>query len=83
MRLTPTSPWPFVGLGALACLAFLIGASVQFLPWWGVLLLAVAWLLLTIAGSVSFSAHPRRVLPLAVVGYLLWLMAVALAALGG
>lgn len=82
MQLTKASPWPFIGLGALACLAFLIGASVLYQPWWAVTLLALGWLVLMVAGARWFATRPRGVIVLAVVGYLVWLASVALAALG-
>jgi hypothetical protein len=81
VQLTKASRWPFIGLGALACLAFLIGASVLFEPWWAVTLLALGWLVLTATGSRWFATRPRAVVVLAVVGYLVWLASVALAAL--
>ncbi|MGN6781243.1 MAG: hypothetical protein ACTHJH_07070 [Marmoricola sp.] len=81
MELEKVSPWPFVGVGALACLAFLIGASVLFLPWWAVLLLGLLWVVLMAAGARRFAVRPEAVLPLAVTGYAVWLAVVAVAAL--
>lgn len=81
MELEKASPWPFVGLGALACLAFLVGASVLFLPWWAVLLLALFWVALMASGARRFMTRPQAVLPLAVTGYLVWVAAVVIAAI--
>jgi hypothetical protein len=75
------SPWPFVGIGALVCLGFIDGASILFLPWWGVALLMVLWIGLMVQGVRWFTARPRGTVALAGVGVLVWLVAVLLAAL--
>ena len=73
------SPWPFVGMSGLAAELFLYGASVLFLPWWGVALLVVVWLVLLLVGLRWFSTRPRRMVVLPAVGFVVWLGAVALA----
>jgi hypothetical protein len=76
VQLAKASPWPFVGMGGLVCLAFLYGASALFLPWWAVAVLYLAWLVLFARACRLFTPRPRAVVGLAVVGLLLWLVAV-------
>lgn len=46
------SPWPFVGMIGMACVLFLIGASLLATPWWVVGALVVVWVVgLVVAGS--------------------------------
>jgi hypothetical protein len=75
------SPWPFVGVGALVCLGFLYGASILFLPWWGVTLLVLLWLFLLARGLRWFTSRPRGTVALAGVGVAAWLVALLLAVL--
>jgi len=74
------SPWPFVGVGTLACLGFLYGGSLIFLPWWAVVILYVLWLPLMVTGARWFAVRPAGVMWLAGAGVLAWLAAVAIAA---
>ena len=76
------SPWPFVGMTGLAALLFLDGASVLFLPWWGVGLLVLAWLALFVTGLRWFTRRPVATALLPLAGLLVWLVAVALAVWG-
>lgn len=71
----PISPWPFVGVGILASLGFLYGASVLFLPWWAVTLLYVCWVPLMFTGARWFAVRPKGVMALAAAGVSLWLIA--------
>jgi hypothetical protein len=80
VRRPDASPWPFVGIGAIVCLGFVYGASILFLPWWGVALLMLLWLLLMRQGTRWFTPRPRGTLLLALAGVAAWLVAVALAA---
>jgi hypothetical protein len=73
------SPGPFVAMGAMACLFFLYGASVLFLPWWGVVLLYACWLVLFAVATRWFIPRPRGVLALPAVGLLAWVVAWAVA----
>jgi hypothetical protein len=75
------SPWPFVGIGAIVCLGFLYGASILFLPWWGVALLILLWLVLLAQAARWFTPRPRGTVALAGVGVVAWLVAVGIAAL--
>jgi hypothetical protein len=77
------SPWPFVGIGAIVCLGFLYGASILFLPWWGVALLMLLWVLLLAQGARWFSPRPRATVGLAGLGLAAWLVAVGLAVVAG
>ena len=79
-RRMPLSPWPFVGLGGLACLGFLYGGSLIFLPWWTVAILYVLWLPLMVTGSRWFAERPKGVVWLAATGVAAWLLAVLVAA---
>ena len=74
----PLSPWPFVGLIGLACVAFLIGATPVAVaaPWWAIAVLALVWVVALVVAIVWFTARPRSValLPLGVVA--LWVVTV-------
>ncbi|HET8559307.1 MAG TPA: hypothetical protein VFL69_02190 [Marmoricola sp.] len=76
------TPGPFVAMGALACLFFLYGASAVFLPWWGVTLLYLLWLVLLVQAARWFTPRPRRILVVPAIGFLAWLLAWALAVWG-
>lgn len=71
----------FVGMGLLACMPFLIFASIPTYGWWAALLLFVLWVLLVVQGTRWFLPKPRGVVGLGVASFLLWLAAVGLAAL--
>ena len=71
-RRTKLSPWPFVGMGGLACVLFLDAASSVFAPWWVVAPLIVVWLALFVLACRWFTPHPRRVLWAAVAGVAVW-----------
>ncbi|WP_310963818.1 hypothetical protein [Nocardioides terrisoli] len=75
------APAPFIGMGLLACLLFLDGASILFLPWWGVLVLYVVWVPLFLRACRAFDSRPRVVLLMAALGLLAWLGAVGAAVL--
>ena len=72
------SPWPFVGMGGLACVLFLDLASVLFAPWWVVAVLVVVWVALFVVACAWWSLRPRWVPGVAVVALLAWVLAVAL-----
>ncbi len=67
-----TSPWPFVGMGGLACALFLYGASVLAAPWWAIAVLVAVWLVLFVTACRWFTPHPRRVAWLAVFAVVFW-----------
>ena len=73
------TPGPFVAMGALACLFFLYGASILFLPWWGVALLYLLLLVLFVRATRWFESRPRGILLLLAVGFAAWVVAWALA----
>ena len=75
------SPWPFVGMGALACLLFLYAASLTYTPWWIVVPLLVVWLVLFVLGCRWFLPHPRRVVWTAVAGAIVWFVVTVLGAI--
>ncbi len=52
------SPWPFVGMIGMACVLFLIGASVLATPWFVVLGLTILWLVVLVVAVVWWSLHP-------------------------
>jgi len=52
------SPWPFVGMIGMACVLFLIGASVLATPWFVVLALTILWLVVLLVAVVWWSLHP-------------------------
>ena len=66
------SPWPFVGIGGLACCLFLILASVQLWPWWATLCLLAVW---TVGFAVAlrwWTPRPHRVAWVPVVVFAAW-----------
>ena len=75
------SPWPFVGLGVLACTFFLYGGSLIYMHWWLVALLYVLWIPTMLSASRAFAERPRAVLPIALGSVGVYAIAVALEAL--
>jgi hypothetical protein len=75
------SPWPFVGMSGLAALLFLYLASGAFLPWWGVVLLTLLWLVLFAVGCRWFTLKPRGVVLLPMAGLMVFFGAVLVATL--
>ena len=82
MRETPVreslSPWPFVGLVGLACVAFLIGATPVAVgaPWWAIALLSVVWVAALLLAIGWFTTRPMVVALLPVVVSLVWVASV-------
>jgi hypothetical protein len=74
------SPWPFVGMGAMACLLYLYLFSYTFLPARGVLLLALLWLALFVQACRWWTPRPRHVVWLPAAGLAVWLVVLAVAA---
>ena len=74
----PLSPWPFVGLVGLACVAFLIGATPIAIgaPWWAIVLLVVVWLAALAMAIAWFTTRPRAVALLPAVVALGWMATV-------
>ena len=72
MELEKVSPWPFVGMGGLACLFFLYAASATFWPWWVVTLLLLVWAVLMLIGFRWFTPRPRGTALLPLVGLALY-----------
>lgn len=73
-------PWPFVGIGGLACCLFIVLGSVQILPWWMTTLLVLAWMVAFVLAVRWWTPHPRRVALLPVTVLALWLAGVVVAA---
>ena len=67
-----TSPWPFVGMGGMACAFFLYAASGLLAPWWAVVLLLVVWMALMVLATAWWTPHPTWVPWLAVFAVVLW-----------
>ena len=67
------SPWPFVGMIGLACLFFLIAASVLTTPWYAVAGLLVVWAMTLVVALRWWTPHPGRVPWLAVGLGVVWL----------
>ncbi|GAB3656968.1 hypothetical protein GCM10027596_11820 [Nocardioides korecus] len=66
------SPWGFVGYSGLACVLFLMVATIVVVPWWVSVLFLLTWLVLLVLAGRWFLPHPGRVVWLAVVGFLVW-----------
>lgn len=66
------SPWPFVGIGGMACTFFLNLVSGLVAPWWGVLLLLALWCALLVVGIRWWTPHPVRLAFLPLVSLVLW-----------
>ena len=75
------SPLPFAGMIGLACVLFLDLGSTIVLPWWGVVLLVLAWLALFAVACAWWTPHPSRLPWLAVLGFALWLLIVVVVTL--
>lgn len=54
------SPWPFAGMIGLACLFFLIAASVLTTPWYAVTGLLVLWAVTLGVAVRWWTPHPAR-----------------------
>ena len=67
-----TSPWPFIGVGGLACAFFLYAASGLLAPWWVVVVLLVIWVFLLVLALAWFTRHPMRVFGIAVFAVVFW-----------
>lgn len=73
MRPRPkASPWPFIGMGGMACLLFLYAGSSIFAPMWVVLIMIAVWAVLFALACRWFTARPRWVLWVAVAGAVIW-----------
>jgi hypothetical protein len=71
-----TSPWPFVGMGGLACAFFLYAASGLVAPWWGVVLLLLVWLAFFVTACLWWTPYPARLPLLALASWVFWFAAV-------
>lgn len=71
-----TSPWPFVGMGGMACAFFLYAASGLVAPWWGVVLLLLVWLVMFVLACRWWTPHPKRLPVLAVTTIAFWPLAI-------
>jgi len=77
LNLRQSGSW--IGIAGLFCLLWLYLASGLFAPWWAVVLLVVAWLVMFGLATRWFMRRPYAVLLLPVAGFALWL---AMAILG-
>ena len=66
------SPWPFAGMIGMACVLFLIGASVLATPWWVVAGLVVVWALALVVAIAWWTPHPTRLPWVAVAVAVVW-----------
>ncbi|WP_432479331.1 hypothetical protein [Nocardioides sp. GXQ0305] len=71
------SPWPFAGMVGMACVFFLIAASVLTTPWWVVGGLLVVWGLGLFVATAWWSLHPTWVPWVPVAVAVLWFALVA------
>ncbi|MDT0203344.1 hypothetical protein [Nocardioides sp. AE5] len=55
------SPWPFVGMGAMACAFFLYAAAWPLAPWWVYVGMWLVWLVLFVTATRWWTPHPKRV----------------------
>ena len=55
------SPWPFAGMIGMACVFFLIAASVLTSPWYVVAALLVLWVGALVVAMSWWSSHPTWV----------------------
>ena len=75
------SPWPFAGLGVLACTFFLYGGSLIYMHWWLVAILYVLWIPMSLSAGKAFVEKPGVVFPIALGSVATYVVAVALEAL--
>ncbi|KQW43992.1 hypothetical protein ASC77_21605 [Nocardioides sp. Root1257] len=80
-RLTPASPWPFVGMAGMACAFFLYAASGLIVPWWAVVLLLGVWVALFAVACAWWTLHPTRLPWVAVLALVVWVAAIWLVGL--
>jgi hypothetical protein len=66
------SPWPFIGMGGMACTFFLNAASGLLAPLWGVAVLLGVWFALLLVGFRWWTPHPLRVAVLPLVSGVAW-----------
>ena len=66
------SPWPFAGMIGMACVLFLIGASLLATPRWVVAALLVVWLVAVVVAGAWWSRHPSWVPWVPVVVAVIW-----------
>jgi hypothetical protein len=71
----------FIGMILLACVPFLIFASIPVYGWLTAIGLFVAWVLLLAQGTRWFLPRPTGVIGLGVVAVLIWAAAIAVARL--
>jgi hypothetical protein len=69
----------FIGMVLLVCTPFLIFGSTQVYGAGGTILLTVLWLFFFTLGCVWFMPYPRRVVVVAVLSMLAWLVVVLIA----
>lgn len=55
------SPWPFAGMIGMACVLFLIGASLLAAPWYAVVGLLVLWCAVLVVAVTWWTPHPNWV----------------------
>ncbi len=71
----------FIGMALLACMPFLIFASIPAYGWWAAIGLFLVWVLLVVQATRWFLPKPPGVIGLGVGAFLLWLAAVMIASL--
>jgi hypothetical protein len=75
LQLSRSGPW--IGVGGLACLLWLVIASALFAPWWGVGLLLLVWLA-AVALAIGWARpHPAWVAGVPLLGLAAWVGLVA------
>lgn len=78
MPLERVSPWPFVGLGTLACTFFVFGGSLIYMHWWIVLILYLLWFPMAVRASAAFARNPRIVFPISLASVGTYVLAVGI-----
>lgn len=67
------SPWGFVGMGAMACVLFLLLGTGNVAPWWVTVLFVALWLALFVVAVRWFLPWPKRVPWLPALIFVIWL----------
>jgi hypothetical protein len=77
-----TSPWPFVGMVAIATAFFLYAATPTVLdtPWWAVVLLMLGWVVAFVLACAWFTRRPVATAVLGLAVLLAWFPIVLAAA---
>lgn len=70
------SPLPFAGMVGLACMLFVVLASLAVVDWWVVVVLVVVWVAIFLVALAWWTPHPARLPWLAVLAFAIWVLVV-------